>query len=162
VGLRRRRRFGSLRGWTIGGRLGSALALLGLVLAGIVGPPWPLRAWVLALGVCNDAFAVAAIGSMMELAGRGRAAREGVRMGMWGAAQAVGFALGGFAGTAAVDLLRQFVAAPATAYALVFAAQALLFLVSAVLAARVGAAGSGSASVSTAGAAACAAGLGGR
>jgi MFS transporter, BCD family, chlorophyll transporter len=34
-------------------------------------------------------FAVAAIGSMMALAGEGRGRREGTRMGLWGAAQAI-------------------------------------------------------------------------
>ena len=59
-----------------------------------------------ALGVANGAFAVAAIGSMMGLAGTGREAREGVRMGLWGAAQAIAFGLGGFSGTVAADLAR--------------------------------------------------------
>jgi BCD family chlorophyll transporter-like MFS transporter len=133
----RGRYLGSLRAWTIGGCIASTAALLGLTAAAFVGPAWPLRPSVFALGLANGAFAIAAIGSMMALAGAGREAREGVRMGLWGAAQAVAFALGGFAGTVAVDLTRQVVAAPATAYALVFAAQAILFLVSAGLAARV-------------------------
>ena len=66
--------------------------------AGFVGPAWPLRPTVFALGVANGAFAVAAIGSMMGLAGEGREAREGVRMGLWGAAQAIAFGLGGLRG----------------------------------------------------------------
>jgi BCD family chlorophyll transporter-like MFS transporter len=134
-----------------------------LVAAGLVGPGWPLRASVFALGVANGAFAIAAIGSMMALAGAGREAREGVRMGLWGAAQAVAFALGGFAGTVAVDLARLVVASPAMAYASVFAGQAILFLVSAGLAARVErpSAERGPVPASTAGGA-CAAGLGGR
>lgn len=154
------RRLGSLRAWTVGGCLGSAVALVGLAAGGAVGPPWPLQAWVFALGACNGAFAVAAIGSMMALAGQGRAAREGVRMGLWGAAQAVAFAAGGFAGALAVDLARPWVAPPALAYALVFAGQAVLFLLAAGLAARVDA-GEEPAPVATAGAP-CAAGLGGR
>ena len=44
------RRFGSLKMWTILGCLGSALALLSLTIAGISGPPWPLRACVGAAG----------------------------------------------------------------------------------------------------------------
>ena len=156
------RRIGSLRGWTIGGCLGSAVALIGLVAAGIVGPGWPLRASVLALGVCNGAFAVAAIGSMMRLAGKGHAAREGVRMGLWGAAQAIAFALGAFAGTVAVDLMGYLVAEPALAYVAVFAGQAVLFLVSAGLAARVDAAPTNDDPTRVATAGACAAGLGGR
>ena len=131
-------RIGSLRAWTIGGCIASAAALAGLAIAGFVGPAWPLRASVFGLGVANGAFAVAAIGSMMGLAGVGRERREGVRMGLWGAAQAIAFGLGGFLGTAAVDLARYFFGSPIPAFASVFAGQAILFLVAAGLAARVG------------------------
>jgi BCD family chlorophyll transporter-like MFS transporter len=131
-------RIGALRTWTVAGCIGSAIALAGLAAAGLAGPGWPLRASVLALGVANGAFAVAAIGSMMGLAGAGRESREGVRMGLWGAAQAIAFGLGGFLGTAASDLARHLVGAPGVAYACVFAGEGLLFLVAAALAARVG------------------------
>lgn len=133
-------RLGSLRAWTIGGCIASALALTSLTAAGHVGPAWPLRASVVLLGVANGAFAVAAIGSMMNLAGAGKGSREGVRMGLWGAAQAIAFGLGGLAGTVASDLARHLLGSPAGAYATVFAAEGLLFLVAAVLAARVDAA----------------------
>lgn len=129
--------FGSLRNWTIIGCIASALALSGLAVAGLVGPEWPLKTSVFLLGLTNGAFAVAAIGSMMSLASRGRERREGVRMGLWGAAQAIAFGLGGFLGTAAVDLTRYLFASPITAYATVFAAQAALFLLAAKLAAQV-------------------------
>jgi BCD family chlorophyll transporter-like MFS transporter len=129
-------RLGSMRAWAVGGCVASAAALAGLACAGLVGPAFPLRAAVFALGVANGAFAVAAIGSMMGLAGAGQERREGTRMGLWGAAQALAFGLGGFAGTVAVDLARHLMEAPASAYATVFAAEALLFLVSAVLASR--------------------------
>lgn len=132
------RKIGALRIWTIGGCAASAAALVGLAFAGMTGPPWPLRLSVFALGFANGAFAVAAIGSMMELAGKGRQSREGVRMGMWGAAQAIAFGLGGFLGTVAVDVMRYAIGNVATAYAFVFAVQALMFLVAAVLAARIG------------------------
>jgi BCD family chlorophyll transporter-like MFS transporter len=132
------RRLGSLRAWTIGGCLASGAALLALVGAAVVGPSWPLRPSVFALGVANGAFAVAAIGSMMTLAGTGRESREGVRMGLWGAAQAVAFGLGDLVGTAASDLARYFLGSPASAYALVFLAEAIVFVLAAVLAARVG------------------------
>ncbi len=128
--------FGSLRAWTAGGCVASAWALCGLVGAGLFGPPWPLRESVFLLGVANGAFAIGAIGSMMELAGSGRAQREGVRMGLWGGAQAFGFALGGFTGAAAVDIIGAFLPAKGAAYTVVFAAEALLFLFSAVLAVR--------------------------
>jgi BCD family chlorophyll transporter-like MFS transporter len=123
---------------TIGGCLASGAALLALVGAAVVGPAWPLRPAVFALGVANGAFAVAAIGSMMTLAGTGRESREGVRMGLWGAAQAVAFGLGDLVGTAASDLARYFLGSPASAYALVFFAEAIVFVIAAVLAARVG------------------------
>ncbi|OYX01084.1 MAG: hypothetical protein B7Z14_07220, partial [Bosea sp. 32-68-6] len=78
--------------------------------------------------------AVAAIGSMMRLVGEGKPERQGVRMGLWGAAQGVAFGLGGLCGAAATDLARQLAATPAAAYAVVFAAEALLFIVAAGLA----------------------------
>jgi BCD family chlorophyll transporter-like MFS transporter len=130
-------RLGSMRTWTVAGCLASAAALAGLAFGGTVGPGWPLRPSVFALGVANGAFAVAAIGSMMGLADAGRERREGVRMGLWGAAQAIAFGLGGLLGTVAVDVTRYLLGTPATAYATVFVAEAALFLVSAVLAARV-------------------------
>jgi BCD family chlorophyll transporter-like MFS transporter len=128
---------GSLRHWILGGCLASALSLLGLVIGAALGPPWPLRANVFLLGVANGAFSIAAIGSMMALAGQGRAAREGTRMGLWGAAQAVGFAVGGVAGTAASDLARWALGSQVGAYGLVFAVEALLFVAAAWLALRI-------------------------
>jgi BCD family chlorophyll transporter-like MFS transporter len=129
---------GSLRAWTIGGCLASGLALVAVAAGGFVGPAWPLRPVVFLLGAANGAFAVAAIGSMMGLVAAGRERREGVRMGLWGAAQAIAFGVGGFLGAASVDAMRQLFTLPGTAYATVFVSQAVLFVVSAVLAARVG------------------------
>ena len=127
-------RVGSLRSWTIAGCLGSALALFSLVVAGLSAPDWPLRASVFVLGLMNGAFAVAAIGSMMAMAGSGRGAREGVRMGVWGAAQAIAFALGGVLATGAVDLVQGALGSPVQAYTIVFAVEALAFLMAARLA----------------------------
>ncbi|NVO16871.1 MAG: BCD family MFS transporter [Rhodoplanes sp.] len=141
VGIAGTGRFGrtlaSMRGWCIGGCIASAVALSSLALGSLAGPGWPLRACVFMLGVTNGAYAVAAIGSMMGLASEGREHREGVRMGLWGAAQAISFGLGGFAGTLASDVARALLGSPVSAYATVFALEAALFLVSAVLAARV-------------------------
>jgi len=129
-------RAGALRAWTVGGCLASCAALAALALGGFIGPAWPLQTSVLMLGVANGAFAVAAIGSMMALVAAGREKREGVRMGLWGAAQAVAFGLGGFLGTAAIDAARYFIASPTAAYAIVFSAEAVMFLVAGFLAAR--------------------------
>ncbi len=131
---------GSLRGWTLGGCIASAIALAGLAAAGVVGAAggaWPLRENVFLLGVANGAFSIGAIGSMMQLASQGRASREGVRMGLWGAAQGIAFGLGGLAGTAASDLARWLIAQPGVAYACVFAFEAGLFALSALLAHRI-------------------------
>ncbi len=131
---------GSLRGWTLGGCIASAIALAGLAAAGAAGAggqPWPLRENVFLLGVANGAFSIGAIGSMMQLASQGRASREGVRMGLWGAAQGIAFGLGGLAGTAASDLARWLIAQPGAAYACVFALEGALFALSALLAARI-------------------------
>jgi MFS transporter, BCD family, chlorophyll transporter len=131
--------FGSLKLWTVGGCLASCIALAGLVVAGMGGQAlWPLRANVFLLGVANGAFSIAAIGSMMALASGAKAgaqpAREGTRMGLWGAAQAIGFAGGGLIGAAASDVARWIIGAPGPAYAAVFAAEAVLFVVAARLA----------------------------
>jgi BCD family chlorophyll transporter-like MFS transporter len=128
---------GSLRFWTVGGCLSSALALLAVAASGFAGQDAALRASVFYLGFSNGAFAVAAIGSMMGLAGAGAGAREGTRMGLWGAAQAVAFGMGGFVATILVDLAKLVVAAPLAAYALVFVGEAVLFLYSALLASRI-------------------------
>ena len=149
-------RFGSLRSWTIGGCVASALALLSLVAANLVGPAWPLQASVFALGLANGVFAVSAIGSMMALAHRGEtpgagasgagasgaaASAAGVRMGLWGAAQAVAFALGGLFSTTLVDFARYFWGSPAAAFGIVFCAEAALFIIAARFAARMGSTG---------------------
>jgi BCD family chlorophyll transporter-like MFS transporter len=131
-----RGRAGSLRAWMIGGCLGSAAALCALVLVGHAGLGRALAPSVFVLGASNGAFAVAAIGSMMELASSHHDGREGVRMGLWGAAQAIAFGIGGLVGAAAVDVARAWLGAPVQAYGLVFGAEALLFVVSARLAAR--------------------------
>ena len=125
---------GNLQIWTIGGCLASAVALLCLATAAIVGPSWPLRETVFMLGVTNGAYAVAAIGSMMALVGAGGEKREGVRMGLWGAAQAFAFGIGGFLGTLASDIARYLLTSPALSYSVVFASEAGLFVVSACMA----------------------------
>lgn len=137
------RQLGSLRSWTIGGCIASAIALAGLVAAGLFGGDWPLKTTVFALGAANGAFAIAAIASMMRLAGEGRKSREGVRMGLWGAAQALAFGIGGLAGAAASDIARMLIDSTGAAYAAVFGLEALLFIFAAVLASRIGRSGVG-------------------
>lgn len=126
--------FGSLKSWMVVGCVVSALAMAALAASGLVGPAWPFKETVFVLGVANGAFSIAAIASMMQLATDGPARREGVRMGLWGAAQGVAFGLGGVIGTAACDLARWLIASPGAAYASVFAFEALMFLLAARIA----------------------------
>lgn len=128
----------SLRNWTVTGCIGSALALAGLVAAAVVGPSWPLKVSVSALGFCNGVFAVAAIGSMFSMASNPGQSRDGVRMGIFGASQAIAFGIGGFAGTVLADVSRLMLGSPVMAYAVVFAVEALAFLAAAMLAAAAG------------------------
>lgn len=131
------RREGVLRYCMIVGCFASALLLAGLAVGAYSVSNWPLTVNVFVLGVANGAFAVAAIGSMMELVSKGTANRDGMRMGIWGAAQAIAFALGGVIGTLSVDIVRWLSGSVVHAYATVFCLQAILFLVAVLLAANV-------------------------
>jgi BCD family chlorophyll transporter-like MFS transporter len=123
----------SLSTWTIGGCLASALAMLGLVLSGPIDNVIFFQASVFLLGIFNGAFSIAAIGSMMQFASVGSAQREGVRMGIWGASQAMAFGLGGIIGTGLSDIARIVLGNPASAYAFVFFLEGVLFVVAAYL-----------------------------
>jgi len=124
---------------TVFGCVASALALAALALAGQTGPAWPLKSTVFALGFANGVFAVSAIAMMMSLAGAGGEARSGLKMGVWGAAQAMAFGLGGFAGAAGLDLMRRLVDATPDAFATVFILEGILFVFAAALMLRLGA-----------------------
>jgi MFS transporter, BCD family, chlorophyll transporter len=128
-------RWGSVQTWMVGGCLVSALATLGLV-SSAMAELWPLKANVVFLGVANGAFSIAAIATMMRLAAESGPGREGIRMGLWGAAQAAAFGLGGLLGTVASDMAHALLGEQRMAYAAVFGMQALLFAVSAAVASR--------------------------
>ncbi len=74
----------SLRLWIAIGCGASGLALFAIAAGGPSGPDFPLRGAVFALGLANGIYAVAAIGSMMALAGSGGERERGTRMGVWG------------------------------------------------------------------------------
>jgi len=129
-------KIGALRSWVIAGCLGSAASLGVIALIGPMGPGAPLMPATVALGFFNGMFAVAAIGSMMALAGEGREQREGTRMGLWGAAQAIAAGFGGLTGAAMVDLLR-IPLSDAQAFGSVFIFEALLFIAATWMAAKI-------------------------
>ena len=134
---RLRKYFGSLKSWIIYGCLASALAMMGLAIGALVGKSWPLDMNVFLLGLANGTFSIAAIGSMMRLAVADGLGKEGVRIGLWGGAQAIAFGLGGLLGASVSDLARLFMSETANAYTLVFGLESLLFLYSAKLAASI-------------------------
>jgi BCD family chlorophyll transporter-like MFS transporter len=138
VGSAARGGIGALRSWIVGGCLMACAVLLTLAFAPSSGADFPLRGAFFALGVANGTFAAAAIAAMMQLVNSGRPGREGVRMGLFGAAQAIAFGLGGFVGTLLLDLGRLATGSVTGGYAVVFLLDAALFLVAAALALRIG------------------------
>ena len=130
-------KFGSLRNWVIAGCLGSCAALCASATVGAMHIAALLNPTVIALGFFNGMFAVAAIGSMMALAGQGKERREGTRMGLWGAAQAVAAGFGGLMGAGLVDLFRLAALPDAQAFGTVFLIEAAIFIAAALMAARI-------------------------
>lgn len=120
--------------WIIAGCFSSAVMLVGLSFAASAGPSWPLKANVFALGVANGIFAVAAVGAMLQLASDGTDAREGARMGVWGAAQAIAFGAGGLLGAVIVDQLRHYMGQDSVAFQILFALEAMMFVIAALIA----------------------------
>lgn len=129
------RRYGpNLKFWIVFGCFGSAVMLAGLSMAASTGTAWPLKANVFGLGVANGIFAVAAVGAMLGLATDGKASGEGARMGVWGASQAVAFGTGGLLGAVIVDQLRAAFGQDAIAFQWVFAIEAMMFVIAALVA----------------------------
>jgi len=124
--------------WIVLGCIASAFGLLNIASAAAVGPGWPLRASFLVLGITSGLYSIAAIGAMMNLVGAGHRNREGTRMGLWGASQAISYAIGGFLGTVASDTARHLLPSVSLSYTLVFAAEAGVFLIAACLAIWIG------------------------
>ena len=124
--------------WIVGGCIASAFGLFNIAVAAAIGPGWPIRTSFLVMGLTSGLYSIAAIGAMMNLVGAGHRNREGTRMGLWGASQAVAYATGGFLGTLASDAARHFLVSVSLSYALVFAAEAAMFLVAACLAIWIG------------------------
>ena len=134
-------RVGTLRGWAAGGCLASAAAFVALTQTAALGSPAALTAAVFALGFANGVFTVGGVGAMMALtapadAARGRSSEAGLRLGIFGAAQAAAYGIGGFAGGVASDVARLALGSPAAGYSAVFAGEAVLFAGAAWLALR--------------------------
>jgi BCD family chlorophyll transporter-like MFS transporter len=135
-------RWGSLRAWASAGCVASGAAFLALAASPAIGSVAALKAVVFALGVANGAFAIGAVGSMMALSVSADGRGAGVRMGVFGAAQAVAYGIGGFAGAAGSDVAARLLGDSSQGYTTVFLGEAVLFMGAATLA-RVSAARSG-------------------
>lgn len=140
-------RRGSLRAWASGGCLASGVAFLALSATPALGSLPALNAAILVLGVANGAFAIGAVGSMMSLSVSAGGRSAGVRMGVFGAAQAVAYAIGGFAGAAGSDVAARVLGTASQGYTTVFLGEAAMFVVAGVLALRSAAGSSARAAV---------------
>jgi BCD family chlorophyll transporter-like MFS transporter len=120
--------------WIVGGCIASALAMFNIAAAAAAGPGWPLRASIVLMGITNGVYAIVAIGAMMNLVSAGHRNREGTRMGIWGASQAISYGTGGFLGTLASDATQHLLPSVSLSYALVFAVEAGMYLFAAALA----------------------------
>jgi MFS transporter, BCD family, chlorophyll transporter len=127
-------RIGTLAGWARWGCLASALALLAIAGSPVIANLMLLKGALFALGVANGVFAIGAIGSMMSLSAAGDQSQTGVRMGVFGASQAVAMAAGGMLGAGASDVMRAVFDSDRLGYGSVFAMEAALFVGAAVLA----------------------------
>ena len=127
-------RVGSLAGWARGGCIASAIALLAIAMSPMAGSVLLLRAALFSLGVANGVFAIGAIGSMMSLSTAADQSQTGVRMGVFGASQAIAMAAGGMLGAGASDVMRAYFNSDQLGYGSVFVMEAALFAGAAVLA----------------------------
>ena len=127
-------RVGTLAGWARYGCAASAVALLLIAVAPASGSVLMLQAALFGLGIANGAFAIGAIGSMMSLSAAGDPSHTGMRMGVFGASQAIAMAAGGVLGAGASDVMRAALGSDSLGYGSVFALEAALFVGAAILA----------------------------
>lgn len=126
--------FGVTRGAMTFGCLGCALGLVAVAATGLHGDARLLAPAFGALGIANGLYAGAAIGAMMQLVGLRGGSRAGVRMGLWGAAQAVAQGVGGLLATTLLLCARAVATTRPGTYALVLALEAAAFVAAAALA----------------------------
>ena len=129
-------RRGQLRHWAAAGCLASAVTYVALAASPVLGDARMFTAIVMMLGLANGVFAIGAIGSMMALTGDKTDGRAGLRLGVFGAAQALAYATGTMAGAIGVDTAKAVLDSPVRGYLAVFSVEAVLFAASASLALR--------------------------
>lgn len=127
-------RFGSLRQWAVGGCLASAVMLVALSQSPALGGAGALSLTIFGLGMANGVFAVGAIGAMMAMTAADASRGAGIRLGVYGAAQAIAYAAGSLGGGVASDLTIAGLGDVTRGYTVIFAAEAVLFVVAAGMA----------------------------
>lgn len=127
---------GQLRHWAAAGCLASSITYVALAASPALGDVRLFTLIVMLLGLANGVFAIGAIGSMMALTGDKRDGRAGLRLGVFGAAQALAYAIGTMSGAVGVDTAKALLESPIRGYLAVFSVEAVLFAASAFLALR--------------------------
>lgn len=126
-----------LRNWAVLGCIASGVVILAIAYGALTNALLPIHPVAVILGIANGAFAIAAISSMMAMASRGAQRREGVRLGIWGAAQGIAFGLGGILSALSVDVARAAGLGLSSSYAASLSLIAVLFVAAAVIATRI-------------------------
>jgi BCD family chlorophyll transporter-like MFS transporter len=129
-------RRGQLRHWAAAGCMASAITYVALAASPVLGDVRMFTGIVMLLGLANGVFAIGAIGSMMALTGDKNDGRAGLRLGVFGAAQALAYATGTMSGAVGVDTAKALLESPLRGYLAVFSVEAVLFAGSAFLALR--------------------------
>ncbi|WP_062226240.1 BCD family MFS transporter [Aureimonas frigidaquae] len=135
------RRYPDILRWTaILGCVLSTACLLALAAAPLDAQRFPIFGVGAVLGFGLGAFTISAIGAMMAMAGGTSGpegdGRQGLRMGVWGAAQAMAFAGGGLAAGLMVDIAGYVGGSAVIGYMTVFLCEAALFVIAGLLARR--------------------------
>lgn len=130
-------RVGTLRAWAAFGCMASAIALSTLALLPATAGAEALRVTVFTLGAANGVFAVGALGAMMGMTHGPRGEGVGLRLGVYGAAQALAYGIGGTIGGIASDVAIYVFGHVRVGYAVVFATESALFVGAAWLAWRI-------------------------
>ena len=120
-------RFWTSARWASVGCVISALFFVLLAASPLLGSTLALKATLLGLGFGNGTFTIGALASMMALTTHTADGRAGLRMGVFGAAQAVAMGLGNFLGAIGSDVARAVLGSSTGGYVTVFAVEAVLF-----------------------------------
>lgn len=129
-------RFWTSAKWASLGCVLSAAFFVLLAATPLTGSALALKATLVGLGFGNGMYSIGALASMMALTAETNDGKAGIRMGVFGAAQAIAMGTGNFLGAAGSDVARGALGSSTGGYVAVFVVEAVLFGVGAVLALR--------------------------